>query len=148
MPPIFSSARPAVIHDDRELFLVGWYRAALAARPEAVCANVTVSRVESAKTPPPAKQLVIRDDGANRDTFLTGEADIGFTVLAGTKLDPKDAKDLAAIVLALADLIPFEDPSNPFTGVNDSNGPRMVQEQSTFARVYSRVTFGVAGRPL
>lgn len=140
--------RPAVIYDDAELFLTSWYRSALAARPEPVCAGVAVGRAESPQNPPPAKQLVIRDDGASRESFLTGEASIGFTVLAGTKLNPKDAKDLARIVLALADQIPFEDPANPFTGVRDSNGPYMVAEDSPYARVYSAVTFGVAGRPL
>lgn len=139
---------PAIIFDDLELFLTGWYRAALASRPEPECSGVAVARVESAKTPPPAKQLVIRDDGTSRSTFLTGEASIGLTVLAGTKSSPKDAKDLARIVLALAPKIPFTDPSNPLTGITGTNGPFMVAEESTFARVYSVVTFSVAGRPL
>ncbi|MFJ4038203.1 hypothetical protein ACIPVB_08945 [Microbacterium sp. NPDC090007] len=148
MYPTVGGNRAAVIYDDLELFLTDWYRRALTNRPEAVCANVSVGRVESVKTPPPAKQLVIRDDGTSRDTFLTGRASIGLTVLAGTKLNPRDAKELAQIVLALAELIPFDDPSNPLTRVYDSNGPYMVPEDSTFARVYSTVTFGVAARPL
>lgn len=139
---------PAVIYDDPELFLTGWYRAALAARPEPVCASVSVGRTESTKTPPPARQLVIRDDGASRDTFLTGQVSIGFTVLAGTKANPKDAKDLARIVLALASQIPFTDPGNPFTALLDFNGPSMVAEDAPYARVYTAVTFGIAGRPL
>lgn len=148
MYPMIGGHRAAVIYDDLEMFLTSWYRAVLANRPEAVCANVTVDRVESTQTPTPSKQLVIRDDGTARETFLTGEASIGFTVLAGTKANPKDAKDLARIVLALADLIPFNDPANPLTGVRAATGPYMVPESSTFARVYSTVTFSAAARPL
>lgn len=141
-------AEPAVIFDDLEEFLITWYRAALAARPEPVCASVSVGRTESTKTPPPARQLVIRDDGASRSTFLTGEASIGLTVLAGTRTNPGDAKDLARIVLALASQIPFSDPSNPFTALLSANGPELVREDAPLARVYSSVTFGIAGRPL
>jgi hypothetical protein len=141
-------AEPAVIHDDLEMFLTSWYRSALAARPEAVCRSVVVNRVESAATSPPAKQLIIRDDGTSRESFLTGEASIGLTVLAGTKANPKDAKDLARIVLAIASQIPSPDPANPIAALRSSNGPYMVPEESTFARVYSAVTFAVAGRPI
>lgn len=141
-------AEPAVIYDDPELFLTAWYPTALAARDEPVCASVSVGRTESTKTPPPVRQLVIRDDGASRDTFLTGQVSIGLTVLAGTKRNPKDAKDLARIVLALASQIPFTDPSNPFTALLDFSGPQMVAEEATYARVYTAVTFGVAGRAL
>jgi hypothetical protein len=133
---------------DLEDFLLAWYRLALQARPEPVCANVTVVRLESSKTPPPPKQLVIRDDGTSRESFLTGEASIGLTVLAGTKSNPKDAKDLARIVLALASQIPSPDPGNPFADIRSSTGPFMVPEDATFARVYSAVTFAVAGRAL
>ncbi|MFI8593730.1 hypothetical protein ACIGCK_04780 [Microbacterium sp. NPDC078428] len=141
-------ADPAVIIDDLELYLTGWYRAALAARPEPVCADVAVVRVESPNDPPPAKQLVIRDDGTTMTSFLTGEASIGLTVLAGTRANPHDAKELARIVLALASQIPSPDPDNPFTALLSSNGPFMVPEETTFARVYSAVTFSVAGRAL
>lgn len=136
-------SEPAVIYDDPELFLTTWYRAALQARPEAVCADVSVDRTEGNHP----KQLIIRDDGTSRESFLTGQLSIGLTVLAGTKGRPDDAKDLARIVLALASRIPFDDPSNPFTALLDFNGPSMVPEDATYARVYTAVTFGVSGRP-
>lgn len=143
-------ADPLVIHDDLELFLTGWYRTALAARAEPVCADVSVVRVE----PPgpeaewPEKLLVIRDDGTARTSFLTGEASIGLTVLAGSKENPKDAKDLARIVLALAARIPSSDPENPVAALLDSNGPYLVPEAQPRARVYSNISLAVAGRAL
>jgi hypothetical protein len=141
-------ADPAVIYPDLEDYLIGWYRTALAARPEAVCAGVVVARTESEATPPPKKQLIIRDDGTTRETFITGQASIGMTVLAGTKANPKDAKALAAIVLSLASQIPSPDPDNPFASLDAATGPYMVPEAATVARVYSTATFSVAGRPL
>jgi hypothetical protein len=139
---------PVVVYPDLELFLIGWYRIALAARPEPVCAGVTVDRIESTATSPPKRQLIIRDDGTTRATFLTGQASIGLTVLAGTKANPKDAKDLARIVLALASQIPSPDPDNPFASFDAATGPYMVPEAASLARVYSTATFSVAGRSL
>lgn len=139
---------PAVIHADLELFLTTWYRTALAARPESVCAGVTVDRVESTRPQAPRKQLIIRDDGIVRTSFLTGQASIGLTVLAGTKENPKDAKDLARIVLALASQIASADPANPIARLATATGPYLVAEQSTFARAYIPVTFDVVGRAL
>lgn len=141
-------AEPPVIHSDLELFLTAWYRAELAARPEPVCADVFVDRVESTKTPAPRRQLIVRDDGIVQTSFLTGRASIGLTVLAGTKANPKDAKDLGRIVLALASQIASPDPTNPIARLATATGPYLVAEQSTFARAYIPVTFDVVGRAL
>lgn len=139
---------PAVIHDDLEMFLVGWYRAALAARPEPVCADVDVDRVENQTDNPPAKQLIIRDDGATDTSFLTAEASIGLTVLAGSRENPKDAKDLARIVHALAAQIPSGDPANPIAALLSRTTPVLVPESQPRARAYIAATFATAGRPL
>jgi len=138
-----------VIHDDLELFLCIWFRAALAVRPEPITDDVVVDRVEPGPDEEwPEKLLVIRDDGATRTSFLTGEASVGLTVFAGSKENPKDAKDLARIVLALADAIASPDPDNPVAALLESNGPYMVPESQPRARVYSNLTLAVAGRPL
>ena len=139
---------PLVIFDDLELFLTGWFRTALAARPEPVCAGVEVERTESKKTPTPRRQLIIRDDGIVRTSFVTGRASIGLTVLAGTKENPKDAKTLARIVLALASQIPSPDPSNPIARLASFSGPSLVPEQAALARVYTAVAFDVVGHAL
>lgn len=141
---------PAVLYDDLELFLTSWYRVALEARPEPVCADVEVVRVEpdgDASTWP-KKLLVIRDDGATDSSFITAEASVGMTVLAGTKANPKDAKDLARIVHALAAQIPSGDPANPIAALLSRVSPVLVAESQPHARAYIPVTFAVAGRAL
>lgn len=137
---------PLIVHDDLELFLTGWFRARIAARPEPVCAGVVVNRVEPATLPP--KLIVIRDDGGPETSILTGERSIGVSILAGSKANPKDAKDLAAIAYALRSQIASPDPSNPVAAVTDSTAPVMVPEAQERARVYFTLTLAVAGRLL
>lgn len=137
---------PLVVHDDLELFLTSWYRARILSRPEPVCAGVVVNRVEP--TTLPAKLIVIRDDGGPETSFLTGERSIGVSILAGTKANPKDAKDLANIAYALRSQIPSTDPANPVSALVDSTAPVMVPEAQERARVYFTLTLAVAGRLL
>lgn len=135
---------PLVVHDDLELFLTSWYRAAIAARSEPVCQGVTVNRTEQDKP----KQIVIRDDGGPETSLLTGERSVGVSILAGTKANPKDAKDLANIAYALRSQIASPDPMNPVAAVIDSTAPVMVPEAQERARVYFTLTLAVAGRLL
>ena len=139
-------AEPTVLHSDLELFLTGWYRSALGARPEAVCANVKVDRVES--NPLPAKLVVIRDDGGADAWFLTGERSVGVSILCATKSAPKDAKDLAAIAYGIRTLIPSTALSNPVSAVLSSTSPVMVDEAQDRARVYFTLQLAVVGQPL
>lgn len=140
---------PLIVHADLELFLTRWYRERLATRPEPVCAGVQVDRVEPLPGEVwPDRLVVIRDDGGSETSFLTGEASIGVSVLAGSKAHPADAKQLAAIVYALRSQIPSADPANPVAAVIDSTFPVMVPEAHERARVYFTLTLAVAGRPL
>lgn len=141
-------ADPAVIHQDLELFLIGWYRAALAARPEPVCQGVTVARAEPSTGTFPPKLLVIRDDGGTATSLVTAEHSIGMTVLAGTKENPKVAKDLARIVYALRVTIPSGDPSNPVAAIGDSTSPVDVAESQPRSRQYMTTTMSVVGTAL
>lgn len=137
-------------HDDLEMFLLGWFRAALPARPEAVCQGVEVVRDEPT-TPVsewPARMLVIRDDGTSDSDILTGSASVGLTVLAGSREDPWEAKELARIVRALVATIPSGDPDNPVAAVLGRNGPFMVPENQPRARVYQTAELAVVERPL
>lgn len=141
-------ADPAIIWPDMELFLTSWFRTHLPLRPEPVCASVSVVRVEPSREPFPERTLVIRDDGISRTGFLTGDASVGLTVLAGTRENPADAKLLARIVLAMCAQIPSPDPDNPVAVFSDSNGPFLVPEAQPRARAYSNVVFGVVGSAL
>lgn len=140
---------PLIVHDDLEQFLTGWFRARIAARPEPVCQGVSVNRVEPAPGPDfPKRLIVVRDDGGPETSLLTGERSVGVSILAGTKANPKDAKDLANIAYALRSQIASADPSNPVSALIDSTAPVMVPEAQERARVYFTLTLAVAGRLL
>lgn len=137
---------PLTAHDDLELFLTRWFRSALAARPEAVCRDVVVDRVE--RYPLPDRMLIVRDDGTTDTDILTGTASVGLTVLAGTRLSPGDAKQLARIVRALVRQIPSGDPANPVAAVTTQTGPFLIPEASIRARVYQTCELAVVQRLL
>jgi hypothetical protein len=139
-------AEPLVVHADLELFLTGWFRTALAARPEPVCQGVTVTNREPGPTETfPNRLLVIRDDGGADTSVLTAERDVGLSILAGTKENPKDANDLARIVHALRSQIPAVAPDNPVSAVLSSRGPFAVTESQPKARRYITLTLAVVG---
>lgn len=157
-------ADPLVIDSDLELFLTGWYRTALAGADAAALAarvgasaglltGVEVDNKEPSTGTFPAKLLVIRDDGGPSTSAVTGERSVGFTVLAGSKLAPKDANDLIRIVLALVVLIPAPDapgqsPRNPVSAVLERNGPFPVVEEQDRARRFATVVFAVTPQPI
>lgn len=141
-------AEPLVIQADLELFLVGWYRRVLAARPEPVCQGVEVGNAEPADGEFPARMLVIHDVSGADTSFLTAHRDVYLSVLAGTQENPKDANDLARIVHALRSQIPAVEPGNPVAAVVSSRGPIPVPEEQPRARRLVVVTFSVVGAPL
>lgn len=133
-----------VRHVDLELYLTGWYRDALAARDEWP-ADAEVDRVE--REPLAPVLLVIRDDGGPATGLTTREAQVGLSILAGTREDPKRAKDLAELVLALAPRIPSGDPANPVAAVLGSTAPTLVPEAQERARAYCTLRLAVVGQP-
>jgi hypothetical protein len=135
-----------VVMDDLELYLASWFRARLAARTEPFLQGFQVARSEPPLQSLPPRLLVVRDDGTTHDELLTGEASIGLTVLAGTKENPKDAKDAARFVLALAKQLPA--PLTPVTRFLGATGPYLVDEAAPKARVYSTLSLAVVGRTL
>ena len=135
-----------MIFDDLELFLADWFRAALEARPEPVCAGVTVRQVEPGPNETwPARLLVVRFDGSTRSGVVTDEASVGLTVFAGTLANPKDANDLARIVRAVFHTIPVTDPGNPVAAVLGSNGPIAVPDAGPLARRYITGELAIVG---
>lgn len=138
-------AESLLTHTSLEQFLVAWYQEVLDARPEAIAHDVEVERVEPKKFPP--KLLIIRDDGGPDVSFLTSEASVGFSVLAGTKSSPKPAWDLALLAHALLSQIAAPGdktvPRNPVAALLESSRPVMVGEEQDRARVYFTATFSV-----
>ena len=144
-------ADPLVIHSDLELHLTTWYRAALSARSEPVCAGVVVSNREPAGTPKdpfPKRLVVIRDDGGPDTSLLTATRSVGISVFAGTQENPADAIQLALIVHALRNQIPSTDPSNPVAALLGSNGPYPVSDAQPIARRYLTLSLAVVARAL
>jgi hypothetical protein len=137
----------SVKYDDLELFLTGWFRERLAARPESYCQGFVVDNKEPAGSFP-ARLLVVRFDGRTRSSVVSGEASVGLSVLAGTKTSPKDANDAAEMVLALAESLPAVEPGNPVAALVSSAGPFPVVEAQDRARRYMTLDLVVAGLPL
>lgn len=139
---------PTVAHADLELFLTGWYRERLAARPEPVCRGVVVDNWESWTDEYPRRLLLIRDDSGPTTSLLTAQRSVGLSVLAGSKENPQDANDLARIVHALRTEIPSTDPDNPVSAVLGAFGPHPVTETQPRARRYMTFTLSVVGKAL
>jgi hypothetical protein len=140
-----------VLHTDLEQFLPGWYRNAFAELAEEYCQGVQFDRVEpdaASGEPFPARLVVFRDDSGPSDLLGTGERSIGVSVLAGTKEDPTEAKQIALMVHALAPRLPAVEAGNPITALRGRNGPYAVAENQPRARQYLTLTLAVAGRPL
>lgn len=137
----------AIIHADLELWLTGWLRAQLAARPEAVCQGVKVDNKVPAGTLPP-KLVVVRYDGSSVEELHVDSASVGVTVYAGTKVLPKDANDLARIVRALIGDSARVEPGNPVAAVTGSNGPIPVADEGEKAVRYLTFELAVVGSAL
>lgn len=137
-----------VIHADLELFLTGWLREALAARPEPVCAGVKVDNKEPLPTAQwPARLVVIRYDGSTQTSVVTDEASVGVTVFAGTQSLPKEANDLARIVRALIGGCAGRERDNPVADV-ETTGPVAVADSGVRARRYFTASMKVVGSVL
>lgn len=137
----------AIIHADLELWLTGWLKAQLAARPEPVCAGVTVNNKEPAGDLPP-KLVVVRYDGSSVEELHVDSAAVGITVYAGTKALPKDANDLARIIRALVGDSARVEPGNPVAAVTASNGPIPIPNEGTHAVRYLTFELAVVGSAL
>lgn len=137
----------AIIHADLELFFTGWVRAQLAARPEPVCAGVTVDNKVPTGTLPP-KLVVVRYDGSSVGEIITDEAALGVTIYAGTKALPKDANDLARIVRALISDSARVEVGNPVAAVTASSGPIPVADEGEKAVRYLTFELIVVGSAL
>lgn len=137
----------AIIHEDLELFLTGWLRAQLSARPEAVCQGVKVDNKVPAGVLP-SKLVVVRYDGSSVEELHVDSASVGVTVYAGTKALPKDANDLARIVRALIGDSARVEPGNPVAAVTASNGPIPVADEGEKAVRYLTFELAVVGSAL
>lgn len=139
----------AIIHGDLELWMTGWLRAQLAARPEPVCRDVKVDNKEPQPGAEwPAKLVVIRYDGSSVVELHVDSAALGATIYAGTKAAPKDANDLARIVRALIGDCARVEPGNPVAAVISTSGPIPVADEGPKAVRYIPTELAVVGSAL
>ncbi len=131
---------------DLELWLVEHVREIAAAEGK----TVTVSNKEPAtlQLPLPKPLIVIRDDSGNRQSQVTFDRSIGWSVLAGSKQNDKPANDLARWLAGiLFDLdLPLVD-GTPIAAVDPTgcNGPYPVADQLDVARRYGTAQYTVVG---
>lgn len=138
-----------IIHGDLELWLTGWLRTQLAARPEPVCQGVKVDNKEPQPgTAWPPKLVVVRYDGSSVEELHVDSASVGVTVYAGTKALPKDANDLARMVRALIRDSARVEAGNPVAAVTASNGPIPVADEGEKAVRYLVFELRVVGTAL
>jgi len=113
---------PAIAPPDAILWAMGYYRDALAARPEPVASSASVS--DEVPNPRRPSMVVIESDGGNRLDYVRSTCRLRFQVWGPTK---KDAADLALIVYALTAASPD---GSPVCAVSDLAGPYRVADPS------------------
>lgn len=139
----------AVLHADLELWLTGWLRTTLAARPESFASDVIVDNTEPEPGGTfPERLIVVRSDGGPATSIVTDEVAVGITVFAGTQALPQDGIDLARLVRALVSDCASLERGNPVAAVTQSNGPYRVAEQQQRARLYMTFALVVQGTAL
>lgn len=142
-------ADPAVIEGDTVLYLVTKYRTLLAGRDESYAAGAdTTNREPSPGEPFTVPLVIFTDNGGDSTSFLTGQADIGVSVLAGSKENPKPAMDLARLVRALRVELPGVGASIPVGSVVGATRPVLTTEEQPYARAYFLLTLGIVDSPL
>jgi hypothetical protein len=127
---------------DLETWLIDYVRALAGAEAKtADVANVEPARMT---VPLPRPLIVIREDSGSRLDHITFDRSIGFSVLAGTKANPKPANDLARWVAGV--LFDFDLPlveGSPIAAVipDGCNGPYPVADQLDVARRYGTAQY-------
>ncbi|WP_424446450.1 hypothetical protein [Microbacterium sp. CH-015] len=131
---------------DLELWLTGYVRSLAAS--EAIQATVTNKEPADLSTPLVRPLIVIRDDSGSRLSHVTFDRSIGWSVLAGTRMNDQPANDLArwlAGVLFDLELPLVEGSPIASVEVDGCLGPYAVTEQLDVARRYGTAQYTVVG---
>ena len=145
-----------LIDADIELFLTREIRARLAvlAPSEFPAARGHVSNrrwtppAAAPSIPPPAWQVVVRDDGINDVDLSLGDVGVGIVCLAGSQDNPGPAIRLGKLVKAIVKATPRVELGNPVAAVLDFHGPYPVAEDSTYEQRYMTCSLAVVSAPL
>ncbi|QAB18329.1 hypothetical protein Leucomu_13170 [Leucobacter muris] len=145
-----------LLDPDIERFLTGEIRTRLAALAgaEFPAAKGHVSNrrwtppAAAPATPPPAWQVIVRDDGINDVDISLGDAGVGIVCLAGSQDNPGPAIRLAKLVKAIVKASPRPGPSSPVAAVLEFHGPYPVPEDSQYEQRYMTCSLAVVSTPL
>lgn len=127
-----------------------WFSALLRQEVRAAGVDATVGNKEPDTLRPPLARplIVVRADPGPRLDWTTYDTSVGFTVLAGTRQDDKEANDLARLVAAIVHdaELPLI-PGSPITAVTFTGcrGPAAVLEDLDIARRYLTGQYTVSG---
>lgn len=131
---------------DIESWFTGYIRSLAAA--EGIVAEVGNKEPATLTVPLKKPLIVIRDDSGSRLDLPTFDRSVGASVLAGSRLNDKPAKDLARWLAGI--LFDLELPlveGTPITAVDPDgcNGPYPVADQLDVTRMYLTAQYVVIG---
>lgn len=89
--------------------------------------------------------LLVYSQDVFRETDVTWRETIGYRVYAGTRADPTEARDAAAIVEAWIWTLARPGPGCPIASVDSSSGPYLVPGEYETAVLYGTADMVVAG---
>ncbi|APZ81755.1 hypothetical protein NCPPB3778_11 [Rathayibacter phage NCPPB3778] len=131
---------------DLELWLTGHVRALAAS--ENITALVTNKEPIDLQIPLQRPIIVIRDDSGPRTSHVSFDRSIGFSVIAGTRMNDKPANDLARWLSGiLFDEEIYSYPNSPIAAVEwgGCNGPYAVYDDMDVARRYGTAQYVTVG---
>ena len=144
----------AVLQDDIGAFLIGYIRREIRL-PEMLAKYPVLEGFEVTNVEPdedagsfPEKLIVVRDDGTTPTELVTGESDVGVSVLMGSPQLTADSSLAARVVHAIVRDCARVEAGNPVSYVGQSNGPYLVPEDQPRARWYSTHTLSTVGESL
>lgn len=131
---------------DMELFLTGYLRKCLRDRGMAV--QVSNKEPDNLKLPLARPLIVVRDDGGLQESRISYQANIGVSVMAGTRKNDRAANDLARIVYAILtnpEIVSAPDSPITVVDIEGCTRPIPVVEDLDVSRRYMTFTYGVVG---
>lgn len=131
---------------DMELFLTGYLRGCLRDRGMAV--QVSNKEPDNLKLPLARPLIVVRDDGGLQESRISYQANIGVSVLAGTRKNDRAANDLARIVYAILtnpEIVSAPDSPITVVDIEGCTRPVPVIEDLDVSRRYMTLTYGAVG---
>lgn len=131
---------------DMEIFLTGYLRECLRDRGMAI--QVSNKEPDNLKLPLAKPLIVVRDDGGLQESRISYQANIGVSVLAGTRKNDRAANELARIAYAILtnpEIVSAPDSPITVVDIEGCTRPVPVIEDLDVSRRYMTLTYGAVG---